>query len=249
MSDLASATLRRWVQRRLILLSSAVCAAALLVACGADGSSSGISRSSFVASANQICSRYYNKAYALPPPIGLTQLLELAGKQQALREQELSGLQKLTAPATERNAYGSYISNLVAADEDRAPSDGLAHAEVAYMRPRQPTPSLATLHAQLKPNGSERSIEAIKARERADVIHEARALRNATRPLSVSPRVRHSLSILVERAGRLEQEAANHAQQLGLTECAKDPYVAEHAVYERTFYEDTGENRGTQRGR
>jgi hypothetical protein len=78
----------------------------LLTACGSN------TRAAFAPSAKRICTVYYNRAYALPPPIGLKQLEAYPGKQQALREQLLSGLKGLTPPSSRRKAYARYLSEM-----------------------------------------------------------------------------------------------------------------------------------------
>lgn len=97
--------------RAALLSATLLCLATALAACG------GSSPSSFATSAIQACTAYYNEAYALPPPIGVTQLEAYPEKQQALREQELSKLQALTPPATARGAYTRYLSGVAALDD------------------------------------------------------------------------------------------------------------------------------------
>ena len=90
--------------------------AGALAACGGGSSSGSSSSSPFAASVRQACTIYYNKAYALPPPIGVSQLNAYPGKRQALREQELAKLQSLTPPTADRAAYTRYLSDMAALD-------------------------------------------------------------------------------------------------------------------------------------
>jgi hypothetical protein len=208
--------------RATLLGAASLCVTALLAACGGSGSSAVTNSSAFPASANRVCSGYYNKAHVLPPPIGVRQLLEYPQKQQALREQELSELKMLTAPVAERAAYKSYVSELAAVDNDSATADNRYAPAVAYLRRRQPSPSPQSLQARLVPEGSERANEAIKAKMRADVLREGDEVR------SLVPRSTKSVRLLVERIARLEPGLNAEARALGLTECAKNPYTATH---------------------
>jgi len=205
-----------------LLSATSLCVTALLAACGGSGSSAVTNSSALIASANRVCSGYYNKAYALPPPIGVRQLLEYPQEEQALREQELSKLKMLTAPVAERAAYKSYVSELAAVDNDRTTADDPYAPAVAYLRRHQPSPSPQSLQAHLKPEGSERANEAIKAKIRAEVLREDDEVR------SLVPRSTKPVSLLVERIARLELRLNAEARALGLTECAKNPYTATH---------------------
>ena len=97
--------------RTILLSATLLCLATALAACGSGSSLA------FATSANRVCTAYYNKAYALPPPIGVRQLAAYPEKQQVLREQELSKLQVLTPPAAERGAYTRYLSDMAALDD------------------------------------------------------------------------------------------------------------------------------------
>lgn len=88
-----------------------------LGACGANAPpGAGRAAATFAASANRTCAAFYAKAQALPPPVGRAQIETYTERQQALRDQELSALRRLTAPAAGRVGYAEFLAGLASVE-------------------------------------------------------------------------------------------------------------------------------------
>jgi hypothetical protein len=192
-----------------LLSATLLCVSVVLAACGGSDSSAGTSRSAFVSGATRVCTAYYNKAYALPPPIGVAQLLALPEKQQRLREQELSGLRAVTPPPASRAAYTTYLGDMAALDSFYG----------SLLAKFQTTRSLKAFNALHLKN-----LQTLDKREqRNQISREAKALRELRTP---PPSSVHTSE---EKVLKLEATLDRQAHGLGLTECAKEPYSAERS--------------------
>jgi len=100
----------RFPRKAIAPLAVALTAAALM-GCAASSTSTSAGSASFKASANLVCGVFYKATYGLPAPVGMKQIEELVVKQQRLREQELSRLEKVTAPSSERSAFKRYLAD------------------------------------------------------------------------------------------------------------------------------------------
>jgi len=171
-------------------------------ACGSTLTSTAASSNALLASANHVCRVYYDKAYSLPPPVGFKQLAQLAEEHQALSDQELSGLEALTPPPTLRASYDRYLSTMQELDRLSAP---IAHEASSQLL------ALAGAHPTAK-SQRELVLDRIKA-------HRVPSLSPAQRAAG-------------ERMAKLQARVEVQARALALTECAKNPYTAEHTYGE-----------------
>jgi hypothetical protein len=140
-----------------------------LVGAGCGGSASPkASHGDFVAAVNRACAAYNKQGHALPRPVGAKQPAKYPNAKQALRAKELTALQNVSPPVSDRDAYTRYLAHL----------------------------------AEINVNYGEL----------------AAALSN---PVDTSS--------LTKRLKELEPKAKAEAISLGFTECAKDPYSAQHS--------------------
>jgi hypothetical protein len=112
--------------------------------------------SGFLTRALHVCTVYYDAAYALPPPIGTTQLEEYPSRQQRLRRQRLSGLRAVAPPALLQGAYKRYLSNMARLDElyasaiDHLKAEGIAQSGAEHSIDERAIESLVRHATQLE---------------------------------------------------------------------------------------------------
>lgn len=145
---------RRGITLQVTLLGAALlCLAMCLIACGGSASIAAGSTSAFVRSVNQICAAYYERAFAMPPPVGLGQEFALLEKRQSLLEQELSGLRAVSPPQTSRAAYTAYLAEMAAHEHLLGSRTAalLADVKAAYTSKAFLAPGSPTRSARLQP--------------------------------------------------------------------------------------------------
>jgi hypothetical protein len=200
-----------------LLGAAALSVAMLVAACGGSGSLGATSSKAFLASANHVCGIYYHRGHSLAPPIGFEQFAELLEKQQALRQHELSGLQSVTSPPAVRARYQRYLSDMKALGRLEAPIANQGKSLYLALARRYPT--LRSQH-DLAVEGFRRSSE------------EAR---RAYKP----PPSSRAQQAKIPGMEKLQSSLYAQARALGLTECAKNPYTAEHTYVEEGPVEGT----------